>query len=180
MFQEIVVESKLPNQIRWSWFHSFQKKMFYPIKSKHAIFLNCKILKIRRSAFFLSVDTKLIYLRYLIWWSANEYRIVTWRINIIDYRPFSSHTVDHLGLQGPRGRERDREETTDRDRDQRPQLDGVRQRPAQRPVRQPGRVQRSRKKRRGITIFRDIILPIIFTEFKPQEQNDSSIYYSIQ
>ena len=29
VFQEMVVESILPNQIKCSWYHSFQKTMFY-------------------------------------------------------------------------------------------------------------------------------------------------------
>ena len=51
VFQEIVVESILPNQIIWSWYHSFQKTMFYLTKSKYAIFANFKVTKIERSAF---------------------------------------------------------------------------------------------------------------------------------
>ena len=48
----MVVESILLNQIKRSWYHSFQKTMFYLMKSKYAIFLNIKLTKIERSAFF--------------------------------------------------------------------------------------------------------------------------------
>ena len=51
VFQEMVVESILPNQIKWSWHHSFQKTMFHLMKSKYAIFSNIKVLKIEHSAF---------------------------------------------------------------------------------------------------------------------------------
>ena len=37
VFQEMVVESILTNQIKWSWYHSFQKTMLYLMKSKYAI-----------------------------------------------------------------------------------------------------------------------------------------------
>ena len=53
VFQEMVVESILPNQIKRSWYHSFQKTLFYLMKSKYAIiFSNFKVTKIKRSAFF--------------------------------------------------------------------------------------------------------------------------------
>ena len=51
LFQEMVVESILPNQMKWSWYHSFQKTMFYLMKSKYAIYFNIKVTKIERSAF---------------------------------------------------------------------------------------------------------------------------------
>ena len=51
VFQEIVVESILPNQIRCSWYHSFQKTMFFLMKSKYAIFSNIKVKKTERSSF---------------------------------------------------------------------------------------------------------------------------------
>ena len=51
MFWEITIESKLLNQFQWSWYHSFQKTMFYLMKSKYAIFLNIKGTKIERSNF---------------------------------------------------------------------------------------------------------------------------------
>ena len=35
MFWEITIESNLLNQFQWSWYHSFQKTMFYLIKSKY-------------------------------------------------------------------------------------------------------------------------------------------------
>ena len=38
LFQEMVVESRLPIQIKWSWYHSFQKTMCYLMKWKYAIF----------------------------------------------------------------------------------------------------------------------------------------------
>ena len=38
MFWEMTIESKLLNQFQWSWHHSFQKTMFYLIKSKYAIY----------------------------------------------------------------------------------------------------------------------------------------------
>ena len=40
MFWEITIESKLLNQNQWSWYHSFQKTMFYLMKSIYAIFSN--------------------------------------------------------------------------------------------------------------------------------------------
>ena len=48
------VQSILPNQVIhvWSWYHSFQKTMFYLLKSKYAIFFNFKVTKIKHSAFF--------------------------------------------------------------------------------------------------------------------------------
>ena len=52
MFWEITVESKLLNQSQWSWYHSFQKAMFYLMKSKFAIFFNIKVTKIERSTFW--------------------------------------------------------------------------------------------------------------------------------
>ena len=51
MFQEMVVESILPNQIKWSCYHSFQKTVFYLMKSKYALFSNIKVMKIERFAF---------------------------------------------------------------------------------------------------------------------------------
>ena len=42
VFQEMILESILPIQIKWSWFHSFQKTMFYLTKSKYALFSNIK------------------------------------------------------------------------------------------------------------------------------------------
>ena len=46
------VESILPNQIKLSWYHSFQKTMFYLMKSKYAIFFYFKVTKIECSAFW--------------------------------------------------------------------------------------------------------------------------------
>ena len=51
MFWEMSIESKLLNKFQWSWYHSFQKTMFYLMKSKYAIFSNIKVTKIERSAF---------------------------------------------------------------------------------------------------------------------------------
>ena len=48
----MVVESILPNQIKWSWYHSFQKTMFYLMKSTYALFFNIKVMKIEHSAFW--------------------------------------------------------------------------------------------------------------------------------
>ena len=53
----MAVESILLNQITWSWYHSFQKTIFYLMKSKYAIFSNIKVTKIERSAFFLGGGT---------------------------------------------------------------------------------------------------------------------------
>ena len=47
----IHVGSKLLDQFQWSWYHSFQKTMFYLMKSKYAIFSNIKVTKIERSTF---------------------------------------------------------------------------------------------------------------------------------
>ena len=52
VFWEITIKSKLLNQFQWSWYHSFQKTMFYLMKLKHAIFSNIKVTKIERSASF--------------------------------------------------------------------------------------------------------------------------------
>ena len=52
VFQEMVVDSILPNQIKLSWYYSVQKTLFYLMKSKYAIFLNIKVTKIERSAVF--------------------------------------------------------------------------------------------------------------------------------
>ena len=48
------VESILPNQINWSWYHSFQKTMFYLMKSKYAlhVFSNIKVTNMERSTFW--------------------------------------------------------------------------------------------------------------------------------
>ena len=48
VFQEMVVESILPNQIKWSWYHSSQKIMLNLMKSKYAIISNIKVTKIER------------------------------------------------------------------------------------------------------------------------------------
>ena len=59
VFHEMVVELILLNQIKWSWYHPFQKTMFYLMKSKYAIFSSIKVMKIERSAFFfLGGDTR--------------------------------------------------------------------------------------------------------------------------
>ena len=50
IFWEITIELKLLNQFQWSWYHFFQKTMFYLMKSKYAIFSNIKVTKIGRSA----------------------------------------------------------------------------------------------------------------------------------
>ena len=50
VFWEMTIESKLLNQFRWSWYHSFQKTMFYLMKLKYGIFSNSKVTKIERSA----------------------------------------------------------------------------------------------------------------------------------
>ena len=52
MFWEMTIESKLLNQFQWSWYHSFQKTMFYLMKSKYAIFSNIQVKKIERFKFF--------------------------------------------------------------------------------------------------------------------------------
>ena len=52
MFWEMTIESKLLNQFQWSWYHSFQKTIFYLMKSKYAICLNIKVTKIERSSFW--------------------------------------------------------------------------------------------------------------------------------
>ena len=52
MFWEMTIELKLLNQFQWSWYHSFQKTMFYLMKSKYAIFSNIRVMKIERSAFW--------------------------------------------------------------------------------------------------------------------------------
>ena len=51
VFWEITIESKLLNQFQWSWYHSFQKTMFYLMKLKYTIFSNIRVTKIERSAF---------------------------------------------------------------------------------------------------------------------------------
>ena len=55
VLQEIVVESILPirNQIKWSWYHSFQKTMFHLMKliKIRYIFENQSIMKIECPAF---------------------------------------------------------------------------------------------------------------------------------
>ena len=51
VFQKMVVESILPNWIKWSWYHSFQKTLFYLMISKYFIFLNINVTKIECSAF---------------------------------------------------------------------------------------------------------------------------------
>ena len=63
MFQEMVVESILLNQIKWSWYHSFQKTMFYLMKSKYAIFSNIKVMNIERSASLGTLGIEGIILR---------------------------------------------------------------------------------------------------------------------
>ena len=57
----MTIESKLLNQFQWSRYHSFQKTMFYLMKSQNVIFSNIKETKIERSAFFL--DTRYIRMR---------------------------------------------------------------------------------------------------------------------
>ena len=52
MFWEMTIGSKLLNQFQWSWYHSLQKTMFYLMKSKYSMFLNSKVMKIERSAFW--------------------------------------------------------------------------------------------------------------------------------
>ena len=54
VFQEMVVESILPNQIKLSWYHSFQKTMFYMMKEKYDIFFYIKVTKIKHSTSFLT------------------------------------------------------------------------------------------------------------------------------
>ena len=56
VFWEITIQLKLLSQFQWSWYYSFQKTMFYLMKSKYAIFLNIKVTKIERSAFFWTPD----------------------------------------------------------------------------------------------------------------------------
>ena len=51
-FHEMAVELILPNRIKWSWHHSFQKTMFYLMKSNYDILSNIKVTKIKRSVFF--------------------------------------------------------------------------------------------------------------------------------
>ena len=67
VFQEMVVESILPNQIKWSWYHIFQKTMFYLMKSKYAIFSNIKVTKIERYSFFFGHP---VYIH--IWFSVKQ------------------------------------------------------------------------------------------------------------
>ena len=52
VFQEVGIDSKLLDQIYWSWYHSLLRKMLYLMMSKHMTFLARKVLKIHRSAFF--------------------------------------------------------------------------------------------------------------------------------
>ena len=52
VYWEISIKSKLLNQFQWSWYHSFQKTMFYLMKLKYARFSNIKLTKIELSASF--------------------------------------------------------------------------------------------------------------------------------
>ena len=58
-FWEMTIESKLLNQFQWSWYHSFEKTMFYSMTSKYAIFPNIKVTNIESSAFW---GTPIIYI----------------------------------------------------------------------------------------------------------------------
>ena len=49
MFWEMTIELKLLNQSQWSWYHSFQKTMFYLI-NQNMLFWNIKVTKMERSA----------------------------------------------------------------------------------------------------------------------------------
>ena len=60
---EITIYSKLLNQFQWSWYHSFQKTMFYLMKAKDAIFSNIKLTKFERSAFFGTPGIQSVRLR---------------------------------------------------------------------------------------------------------------------
>ena len=51
LFQEMVVESILLNQIKWSWYHSFRIQCFIWWNQCY-IFSNIKVTRIKRSAFF--------------------------------------------------------------------------------------------------------------------------------
>ena len=68
----MVVESILPNQIKWSWYHSLQKTMLYLMKSKYAIFSNIKVMKIEHSAFLGHPVYNTVY-----WHLGNSYRYMT-------------------------------------------------------------------------------------------------------
>ena len=67
-----LLESILPNQIKWSWYHSFQKTVFYLmiILSKYAIFSNNNVTKIERSVFGghpvykVNIFTDAVFLEY--------------------------------------------------------------------------------------------------------------------
>ena len=48
---------KLLNQFQWSWYHSFQKTMFYLMKYKYAIFSNFKV-HVTKSSVPLFWDTR--------------------------------------------------------------------------------------------------------------------------
>ena len=99
VFQEMVVESILPNQIKWSWYHSFQKTMFYLMKSKYAIFSNIKVTKFKRSAFFgtpgivLSRVNKIMGVQSDLLPKAMEYQeinitiycLTLWRLNLKNF-----------------------------------------------------------------------------------------------
>ena len=52
VLQEVGIDSKLLNQIQWSWYHSLLRKMLYLMMSKNMKFFAGKVLKIRRSAFY--------------------------------------------------------------------------------------------------------------------------------
>ena len=52
VFQKMGRESKLLNQIQWSWYHSLLRKMLYLMTSRNIKFLDRRVLKICRSAFW--------------------------------------------------------------------------------------------------------------------------------
>ena len=63
----MVVESILPNQIKWSWYHSFQKTMFYLMKSDFYYFycsifmcMHCYFIIIIPMMFKCSVSFRLL------------------------------------------------------------------------------------------------------------------------
>ena len=78
VFQKMVVESILPNQIKWYWYHSFQKTMFYLIKSKYAIFLNINVTKIKQSSLLGTPSIESLYLTGWIQKLGNELSFSLW------------------------------------------------------------------------------------------------------
>ena len=102
MFWRMTIESKLLKQFQWSWYHSFQKTVFYLMKSKYAIFSNIKVTTIERSAFWgdtRNTDRKSGMVMPFLWWRREKERKSNRQIHIppplysLTHKQTHSHTL---------------------------------------------------------------------------------------